>query len=174
MALIQKDENDNLVTLAAKSNPIAFYTTDQAAEDAYDNGEIPEGTIVFTEEDAEDNSYSTTPMNTGRKWLDGKDVYEVVYNTTAPHVVTNGTAVIKYLDLPANFGRLLSLTGSVENGTASGYWYPFPYYSLSSGTIKLQITNSSDTGNVSKLQFASSAVDWNDAQAYIIMTYVEE
>lgn len=57
MALIQKDANADLITLAAKSNPIAFFATDQAAQDAYTNGEIPEGTIVFTEEDADVDAF---------------------------------------------------------------------------------------------------------------------
>ena len=70
MALIQKDANADLITLAAKSSPIAFYATDQAAEDAYTNGEIPEGTIVFTEEDA--SKFSD-------QW---KNATGITYNTT--------------------------------------------------------------------------------------------
>jgi hypothetical protein len=65
MALIQKDENDDLKILAAKSNPIMFYATDAAAEDAYTNGEIPEGTIVITEEEAESDQWvDFTPYST--------------------------------------------------------------------------------------------------------------
>lgn len=84
MALIQKDANADLITLAAKSSPIAFYATDQAAEDAYTNGEIPEGTIVFTEE-AVDNNRGIYQLLT---YNDNVDYTQDPYITLTPVIVT--------------------------------------------------------------------------------------
>lgn len=135
MALIQKDENDDLITLAARSNPIMFYATDAAAEDAYTNGEIPEGTIVITEEDAESDQwvdftpYSTSGLTniSGMKRAEGGLVHYIITCRTTSQIATNNyqnADVRLYNTVPSGFAfKHIAVSPGNENaGRFSAYY----------------------------------------------------
>jgi hypothetical protein len=108
MALIQKDANADLITLAAKSNPIAFFATDQAAQDAYDNGEIPEGTIVFTEEEV-DNNRGIYKLHT---YNDTSSFTQDPYITLTPVTVAGSTDT--YYEFTAPCDMHIQLIGNLS------------------------------------------------------------
>ncbi len=78
-----KNPDGKLIPVASKNTPIAFYATDQAAQTAYNNGEIPEGTIVFTEEDAETHNWVKDGANDAYYKVDG-NVVEIFGTVTGP------------------------------------------------------------------------------------------
>lgn len=135
MALIQKDANADFITLAAKSSPIAFYATDQSAQDAYDNGEIPEGTIVFTEEDAESNQwvdftpYSTSGVDniSGMRRKEGGLVHYIITCRTSSQIGPSGYSNVSlrlYNTVPSGFAfKHIAVSPGNENvGRFSAYY----------------------------------------------------
>lgn len=67
------------------------------------------------------DSYSTSEVNTGKKWIDGKPIYRKAYNGT----VANGTVVVTNVDTLVDSG------GSFFGGSV---WSVFPY-PLASGNM---------------------------------------
>lgn len=135
MALIQKDANADLITLAAKSNPIAFYATDQSAQDAYDNGEIPEGTIVFTEEAAgadlwvDFTPYTSSGLSniSGMKRVEGGLAHYIITCRTTSQIASNDYSDVSlrlYDTVPSGFAfKHVAVSPGNENaGRFSAYY----------------------------------------------------
>lgn len=60
-------------------------------------------------------NYSTTEQRTGQKWIDGKDVYMVVYQPSSAVVVANNN----WIDIgmsASGIGTLLEITGIAADG----------------------------------------------------------
>lgn len=60
-------------------------------------------------------NYSTTPQKTGQKWIDGRDVYMVVYQPSSAVVVANNN----WTDIgmsASGIGILLEITGIAADG----------------------------------------------------------
>lgn len=60
-------------------------------------------------------NYSTTATKTGQKWMDGRDVYMVVYQPSSPVVVANNN----WIDIgmsASGIGKFLEITGIAEDG----------------------------------------------------------
>ena len=89
--------------------------------------------------------YSTTEHVTGRRWIDGKEVYEVVIDCSA---AANGATI-----LPAgSIETMIHVSGSVNNDTNIGLQYAAPYSATSmfqpirqaDGSVELRRTQSFD------------------------------
>lgn len=157
MALIQKNGNADLITLAAKSNPIAFYTTDQAAQDAYDNGEIPEGTIVFTEEEADKLSDQWTAASGITK----NDTY-VTSNYPKCSVMINkklGLAICEYSFQLSSYPPADTVLWSGLPKSANRIDFQSPIQSLSSN-VAMCIEANSNSIKVSNLNEGSLSNKW--------------
>ena len=77
------------------------------------------------------DSYSTSEVNTGKKWIDGKPIYRKAYNGT----VANGTVVVTNVDTLVDSG------GSFFSGSV---WSVFPY-PLASGNMCIPEIQSGNT-----------------------------
>lgn len=127
MAVLIKDTNGNLVSLANKSDKWAVYNTKTAAEEALTNNELAEGMIVGVVNTSDvplNPDYSTSEIKTGAKWIDGKPIYRRVFevNQTLP----NGTLVLLET---SDIEMLTSFQCFGQRGNAQGKsWCKGDYY----------------------------------------------
>jgi len=92
------------------------------------------------------NDYSTSEINTGKTWIDGKPIYRKCFTGTTP---TSGS-VSKSIGTISNVETLIILTGMVHS-PSYGY-IPIPFnidtgnnnklYLTSSGNVTVENTNS--------------------------------
>ena len=90
----------------------AFDTLPVGAEIDYDGTEVPDG----WEEIDNPNEYSTEETYTGKKWIDGKPIYRMVFNGNYDDSAT----------LLSNVSSLISVSGTCDVGT--GTERIIPYY----------------------------------------------
>ena len=80
--------------------------------------------------------YSTTEVNTGRKWIDGKDVYMKVISGDA--VPTNGATLIEGVDTVIN-----AYGSQLYTGDSNPRWYCYPF--TGSAQLRYELIESSHT-----------------------------
>jgi len=85
-------------------------------------------------------NYSTTEQNTGRKWIDGKSIYQKTFVPTAPATYWEGTN--NSVDVSGlNIDTLINIEAQAQNKTNSNY-YPLPMISTPLNTIVMTPTQS--------------------------------
>lgn len=161
MALIIKDANDSLVSLANKSDKWAVYNTKAAAEDALTNDELAEGMIVgvvSTTDTPLNPDYSTAEINTGAKWIDGKPIYRKCYysatnwaNNTVIDTISNVSYVV----------NLISISSTNTNEI---------YQNYSDGSSRNDANFNTSNG---KLSVRRAAVFVNSYPASVIIEYTK-
>lgn len=62
-------------------------------------------------------AYSITEHKTGRKWIDGKNIYEISYDYA---ITSSGTSVATGLIVP-DFDNIVNFFGTVNNGASINY-----------------------------------------------------
>lgn len=72
--------------------------------------------------------YSTSEVDTGKTWIDGKKIYRktIVADLTVP---SDGEAFTTMGSIPSTFETIIGATGFCKQGTAN--WVPFPRTSIS-------------------------------------------
>lgn len=87
-------------------------------------------TCSITDDLGDGFQYSTTEQKTGKKWIDGKDIYcRVISGTTGTTGVDNSVAVIQ------NFGNLISISGSLIQ---TGAIVPFTFARIDAQAVSAQ------------------------------------
>ena len=113
------------------------------------------------------NTYSTNETFTGKYWIDGKKIYRKIYETTLPNCSTNGTSVIKNIDVSdCNIGILTNLQYTV---VASGYQHCIQFYGGDVANNGIRMFYSTD-GNLTIRNALSSA---NGLTTYITIEYTK-
>lgn len=111
---------------------------------------MPVGSVIeFTGSSAdvptgweEVNDYSTTEMNTGKKWIDGKIIYRKVLSVNSP----SSTSVNTNIGSIGTFDTLVSITGNVYLNETYGL-VPIPQALGTTNMVYLFIQNKA-TGNI--------------------------
>lgn len=70
--------------------------------------------------------YSTTAINTGKKWIDGKDIYRQVISTSNAQCQTPGVSVDKSVSASSlNISEVIDLKFRVETDLFAGFYNVF-------------------------------------------------
>ena len=95
--------------------------------------EVEDGTTIPTGwEEVEDKGeiYSTTEQRIGT-WIDGKPLYQITIQDTMPTITTDGTRVMKTIDISnLRIAKGISLEGMIDNSDSFGYSVLNSYASL--------------------------------------------
>lgn len=103
-------------------------------------------------------NYSTEEQNTGRKWIDGKQLYERTINCGE---LTSGTHNIETLTVE----EVKFIKGFVEDINDSSYIRPLPFAADSSNSIRVDISN-----NVLRI---ITYAPWSGYRAYLTIQYTK-
>lgn len=77
--------------------------------------------------------YSTTEQNTGRKWIDGKPIYQKTFVPTAPATYWAGTS--NFIDVSGlNIDTLINTEAQAQNPN-NGVYFPLSIASTPSSTV---------------------------------------
>ena len=90
-------------------------------------------------------AYSETEVNTGQKWIDGKDIYSIVFSGT-----TGATAGGQSVGLITNLDKILHFELYVKNSTYNYYNNIASWYFQANGTVVATIP----AGNVDQDYYA--------------------
>jgi microcystin-dependent protein len=99
--------------------------------------------IDLQQQISKQNSYSTSEINTGKKWIDGKPIYRKVIDCG---VLPNATSKSIATGL-VNLSTVISIKG-IANTAGAGTCLPIPYVSIDSDDTSLQIACYFQSGNV--------------------------
>ena len=105
-------------------------------------------------------AYSTTEHKIGRKWLDGKDIYERTFTNIA--LKNNGTTDIATL---SGISDVIDMRGIAQNNTESLNARPLPFAATSNNDIRLDVTT-----DVLKVITYS---DWSSYTASVTIQYTK-
>ena len=84
--------------------------------------------------------YSETEVNTGQKWIDGKDIYSISFIIEGDETQTSITKNIDLSEL--NIGDLLFYNGFCKQIVTGGvYFYPLSFYASSANRSLVQFYN---------------------------------
>jgi len=73
--------------------------------------------------------YSTAEQNTGQKWIDGNDIYQITIEGNTGTTVNDFVVIFNI----ANFGELVGISGHINNPVGSQV--PSGFYNSQSGTV---------------------------------------
>lgn len=106
--------------------------------------------------------YSTSKVNTGKKWIDGRNIYAKVFSIAALSKTSTPLAV----DHGENIDVVTHLHGTAKNST-TGTNFPLPYVAEDNinNNIRVAVTST-------QLSIAN-AIDRSMLNAYIIIEFVE-
>lgn len=110
--------------------------------------------------------YSTTEQNTGLKWIDGKDIYQIVVSDTMPDAVTEGTTVMKQVSAVSGIDTIVSMAATIKNSSTN--YIALPYVTDSTSSAKVQY----DTGN-GYLKLYNAILNFNSAPVNVILQYTK-
>ena len=107
---------------------------------AYDNSQINAYSTQYIDNI---NTYSTTETNTGKKWIDGKDIYRKVISVN--NVSVGSSSPINHSI--SNFGELVSITGVFYDGNNARQ---YPTVQSTGESLNMVVTSTQITflGNV--------------------------
>lgn len=105
---------------------------------------------------------STAEVNTGRKWIDGKDIYMITINNSLDE---NGASSIDLTDLSIDF--LVNVEGTMVHETSTKM-IPFNYYSGANSRV-----NGSYDYTAKTFSFATASTYANDSY-YLTLFYTKE
>lgn len=108
--------------------------------------------------------YSTTEQNTGLKWIDGKDIYQITIQTSLPLVATDGT--MAYADI--SFTGVDSVIKLVAQFSDTNSVYFTPY--LSNG---LRIVKTYYNKSTQKIMLATDSVSFSEVPCIITIQYTK-
>ena len=109
-------------------------------------------------------NYSTTEQNTGLKWIDGKDIYQITIQTSLPLVATDGT--MAYADISfAGVDSVIKLVAQFSD-TNSVYFTPY----LSNG---LRIVKTYYNKSTQKIMLATDSVSFSEVPCIITIQYTK-
>ena len=109
------------------------------------------------------NSYSTTEHKTGRKWIDGKDIWEKTIHITEGSEQTAKVYTTEIASL--SIDHVMLSHAEIKFGSAGGNgWYSAPYYY--------------DTGHnscvaVSPTELVIRSIGWKYTEAYVTIQYTK-
>lgn len=104
--------------------------------------------------------YSTTEQNTGRKWIDNSDIYQITLNLgTLP----NNSAITA--DLPTGFDKLINMFGMCYASNETDVQRPLPFPANSTNPIRCDIQS-----GVFRLTTYS---DWTEYTGIITLLYTK-
>ena len=83
------------------------------------------------------NTYSTSEINTGKTWIDGKPIYRKVFNYTGVFSQVNGSDTT--IGSIANFAEIVSLSGILKVGSN---WQQIPFINYTYNSISVENINS--------------------------------
>lgn len=109
----------------------------------------------------EQNSYSTSEINTGKKWIDGKPIYRKVIEVgTLPNATTKTVA-----HGISNLGRVVQLYGQAKY-ISEDITFPLPFISRTNNAcVELYATNT----NI----IVASGVDRTNQTGYVVIEYTK-
>jgi hypothetical protein len=102
---------------------------------------INEDGTIHTLAEISGGAYSTTEINTGKKWIDGKAIYKIVFSgdiTCAANV--NSTEILVNSDVD----KLINYSIFLQNGNSSNFFSLDGNYSAGTTTVSGKIFSSSD------------------------------
>jgi hypothetical protein len=103
--------------------------------------ENPDGTIHTLDEIISGDTYSTTEVDTGKKWIDGKAIYKIVFSgniTCAANVSSTEIIVSSGID------KLINYSVFLQNGSSSSFFSMDGNYSAGTLTVSGKIFCSGD------------------------------
>lgn len=106
-------------------------------------------------------AYSTTEHLTGRKWLDGKNIYEKTYSN-----VTLLNSDTTNIDTLSGVDNVIALFGTVENNAETLNIRPIPFAAGGDNDIRLDVTS-----NVLKIITFGS---WSSYTANVTIQYTKQ
>lgn len=111
-------------------------------------------------------SYSTDPVDTGKKWIDGKTVWQKVINYTTPS--NSGTALI---DIGDTVDTFVSVSGFVSSTTA-GYYLLTSFTNSDAQVFGIaNVYNNNGTTSKNKLVVVNMLPKFQGKPAYAIVEY---
>lgn len=106
--------------------------------------------------------YSITEFNTGRKWIDGKDIFGKVFVPTSGAITKNTWTDLGAVGIGANtVSDIITLKATIKNATGV-YMYPFP-----DSTVAFKYEKDTD-----KVMLYCSE-DWDNRPAFVILEYTK-
>lgn len=105
-------------------------------------------------------NYSTTEQKTGRKWIDGKDIYQCTFSDNVPQATTAGTPTTVQLRVLNNI-KVVNIVQGVKNGTVL-----LPAINDSSKRIQLKSTMSGNDSTIGV--FTEQALTTSDVITYTL------
>jgi len=149
---IAKIDLFNYATNEELESELNNYTTNEELESAVNNI----NSVLLTKQNVV--NYSTEEQNTGRKWIDGKQLYERTINCGE---LTFGTHNIETLTVE----EVKFIKGFVEDINDSSYIRPLPFAADSSNSIRVDISN-----NILRIITYAS---WSGYRAYLTIQYTK-
>lgn len=138
---VELNSEDNVI------NPTAAFFTGTIAEwnAVADKSKYEYVNILDDGETGSEDTYSTTEVNTGKKWIDSKPIYRRIFAGVTPSTVNENSNVFTNIQ---NIDWIISLTGIVK--IQSGYSYPIgldlgdttsinAWYSSSNSSIRMRV-----------------------------------
>lgn len=112
-------------------------------------------------------SYSTSEQWTGKYWIDGKKIYCITAEITAPTVTTEGTAVTSDINIGiTNISRPISITG-FWNPDSDNY-LPIPYFAnVANNQLKCTVLANG------KIRVVNMAGGYNGKKGYATVEYTK-
>ena len=110
-------------------------------------------------------SYSTTEINTGKKWIDGKTIYSKVLTGTFGVIDGSAWVYVNVSVADLNIGTVTKMTGFIE---ALTYAYPIPY-TWDNGSVSKMIYHKGQT----RIRVASNATGASEKPFYITIEYTK-
>lgn len=113
------------------------------------------------------NSYSTSEVDTGKTWIDGKKIYRRVITDTAPSASTEGTSVTKYVVLSSNIDVVTKFE-CILNG--ADFYASAPV--TPSGAFKSGLTPYYETSG-HRIVLRNSAISYNNRPLTVTIEYTK-
>ena len=108
--------------------------------------------------------YSTTEQNTGQKWIDGKDIYQITIQTSLPLVTADGT--MAYADISfTGVDSVIKLNAQFSDAN-SVYFAPY----LSNG---LRIVKTYYNKSTQKIMLATDSTSFSESPCIVTIQYTK-
>lgn len=140
-------------------------------------GSIADGAITKAKLGADamsNQNYSTTEIDTGTTWIDGKKIYKKTFDCGAEPANYQSTET--YFDIP-NFGNVVKIEGIMTDGYDDFYPIPFNYPNSSSNRLFYSVSvkkyvSSSETRRAIEIRRGTIAGTYDITSLDITKIYV--